>query len=171
MATMPAASPSRPSTRLTALAMPTTHRTVTTGMRSDDRTSVVLRKGSRKYSMLIPNRYRTVPARIWPDSFAGGDISRRSSTIPTAKMIDAASTRPMGSELPRNSILSPGIWEATTTEASRPRYIADPPRVGVGRSCTRRSSGRTMIEKRTASSRAAKVQIQVTTAATAPTIA
>jgi hypothetical protein len=43
--------------------------------------------------------------------------------------------------------------------------------VGVGRSCTRRSSGRTMIEKRTASTRTTKVQIQVTTAATAPTIA
>ena len=63
MPTIPAASPSRPSTRLTALAMPTTHSTVITGIRSADSTTVVPAKGSRKNSMLMPKRYSTVPGQ------------------------------------------------------------------------------------------------------------
>jgi hypothetical protein len=43
--------------------------------------------------------------------------------------------------------------------------------VGVGFSCTRRSSGRTMMEKRVASLRTTKVAANVHSAATAPTIA
>ncbi|HWE54472.1 MAG TPA: hypothetical protein VG435_03125 [Acidimicrobiales bacterium] len=47
--------------------------------------------------------------------------------------------------------------------------MAAPPTVGVGCSWTRSGSGRTMIEKRSASRRTAKVASQVTTAATAAT--
>ena len=170
MPTIPAASPSRPSTRLTALAIPTTHNTVSTGIRSAERTTVVPANGNRKNSMLIPKRYRMVPARIWPDILAGGDISRRSSAIPTAKITDAPKTRPMGSDEPRNRVLRPGSCDATTMAASRPRNMAAPPTVAVGRSCTRRSSGTTMIENRTARRRTTKVQAQVAKAATRPTI-
>ena len=76
----------------------------------------------------------------------------------------------MGSEEPRNSGLSACSCEATTMATSRPRYMAAPPTVGVGRSWTRRSSGTTMIEKRTARRRTTKVQAQVAKAATRPTI-
>jgi hypothetical protein len=48
--------------------------------------------------------------------------------------------------------------------------MAAPPTVGVGRSWTRLSSGRTMKEKRTARRRTTKVAMKVTTAATAPTM-
>ena len=56
MPTIPAASPSSPSTKLTALAIPTTHSTVTTGIRSAERTTVVPAKGRRKNRILMPNR-------------------------------------------------------------------------------------------------------------------
>jgi hypothetical protein len=49
--------------------------------------------------------------------------------------------------------------------------MAAPPTVGVGRSWTRRSSGRTMIEKRTASRRTTKVAAKVASAAARPTMA
>jgi len=48
--------------------------------------------------------------------------------------------------------------------------MAAPPTVGVGFSCTRRSSGTTMIEKRCAKRRTTNVTVQVVTAAAAPTI-
>jgi hypothetical protein len=101
---------------------------------------------------------------------AGGDISRRSSTMPTVKITEAARTSPMGSDEPRNNAESPCICDATTMATSRPRNMAAPPTVGVGCSWTRRSSGMTMIEKRTARRRTTKVQTQVVKAATRPTI-
>ena len=48
--------------KLTALAMPTTHSTVMTGARSGDRTRVVPTTGRWKVSMVMPEKYRTVPA-------------------------------------------------------------------------------------------------------------
>ena len=91
MATMPAASPSSPSIRLTAFAMPTTQITVTSGARSGDSTTRGARQnGTRKNSMVSPKKYSTVPARTWPDILAGGDTSRRSSTMPTVKITAAA---------------------------------------------------------------------------------
>ena len=54
--------------------------------------------------------------------------------------------------------------------ASKATNMAAPPTVGVGRSCTRRSSGTMMIEKRTASQRTMNVQTNVAKAATRPTI-
>ena len=68
---------------------------------------------------------------------------------------------------PEDGAGSPCSCEATAMATSKPTNMAAPPTVGVGRSWTRRSSGMTMNENRTASRRTTKVQTQVTTAATA----
>ena len=87
------------------------------------------------------------------------------------KITAAAEHQPEGVGVaPEQRRCSPGSCEATAMAASRPTNIAAPPTVGVGRSWTRRSSGMTMIEKRTARRRTTNVASQVTTAATTPTI-
>ena len=78
MAAMPAASPSRPSTRFTALAMPTTHSTVTSADQSADRNSRS-RNGTRRTRIDTPAKNSTPPASAIPATLAGGEMSRRSS--------------------------------------------------------------------------------------------
>ena len=80
---MPAARPSRPSTRLTALAMPITHSTVTSADRSAESTTRP-ENGTRKYTMLTPLMVRMLPASTRPATLAGADTSNRSSMKPTA---------------------------------------------------------------------------------------
>ncbi len=158
MATIPAANPSRPSMRFTALAMPTTQITVISGAMSGDRTSVVPTIGTRKNSMVMPAKYKMVPASTWPATFPGGLTSRRSSANPIATTTAAASTTPSGSELAWNTGRNCFSCEATTMAARKATNMAAPPVVAVGRVWTRRSSGRTRNENRLASRRAANVR-------------
>ena len=117
--------------RLTALAMPTTQSTVMSGDRSADRTTKPA-KGIRKKSSVTPSRESRLPEKTWPATLAGGDTGRRSSRRPTANMTLAATSRPRGSELPRNMGLKAGMSQATPRAATNPPNMAAPPRVGVG---------------------------------------
>ncbi len=85
-------------------------------------------------------------------------------------MTVAPSTTPRGTELPLKTGAKAGICEATAMATRKPRYIAVPPAVGVGRSCTRRSSGMTSKEWRLVRERTTNVVSHVATAATAKTM-
>ncbi len=61
MATIPAASPSSPSMKLTAFAMPITQSTVMSGARSRG-TDQISPKGTRKKSIVTPNSDSVLPA-------------------------------------------------------------------------------------------------------------
>src|SRR5581483_6462493 len=168
MPTTPAASPSRPSIRLTALAISATQITVSSGDRSGERTTKPA-KGILKNSSVTPSSDRRLPEKTWPASLAGGDTSRRSSRAPTANIVVAPISSPSGSEVPRKTGRNRGRTEATAMAARKPPYIAAPPRVGVGRSWTRRGSGDTTAPRRMATRRTVGVRAQVTRAATART--
>ena len=81
----------------------------------------------------------------------------------------AATSRPIGSELPRNMGLKAGMSQATPSAATNPPNMAAPPRVGVGLRWTRRASGFTTAPSLTAIFRTSGVSPQVTRAATAQT--
>src|SRR5579872_1811418 len=168
MPTTPAASPSRPSMRLTALAISATQITVRSGERSGESTTNPA-KGIRKNSSVTPRSDSRLPEKTWPASLAGGDTSRRSSRAPTANIVVAPISSPSGSGVPRNTGRNRGSTEATAMAARNPPYMAAPPRVGVGRSWTRRGSGETTAPRRMATRRTVGVRAQVTTAATART--
>jgi hypothetical protein len=76
----------------------------------------------------------------------------------------------MGAELPLKTGPKAGICEATAIDTRKPKYIAVPPAVGVGRSCTRRSSGMTSNEWRLVRERTTNVVNHVARAATAKTM-
>ena len=78
MATMPAASPSRPSIRLMALTMATSHSTVTTKAKSWDKMTASS-TGRRRLSTVTPANARALPASTMEATLAGADISRTSS--------------------------------------------------------------------------------------------
>src|SRR5438874_292232 len=169
MPTTPAARPSSPSMRFTALAMRATQITVRSGDRSGERTTNPA-KGIRKNSSVTPRSDSRLPEKTCPASLAGGDTSRRSSRAPTANITVAPMSSPSGSDVPRKTGRNLGSTEATAMAARKPPYMAAPPRVGVGRSWTRRLSGETTAPRRMATRRTVGVRSQVTTAATARTI-
>src|SRR5437764_15128413 len=170
MATMPAASPSRPSMKLTAFAMTATHTTVTSGCKSRDSDSTPV-NGNRKKNIDTPSRYSTDPASTWPDSLAGAEISRTSSPRPTAKMIVAAITTANGADDPSNTSLKSGSCDATAIATRKATNMAAPPTVGSGVVCTRRSPGITTRLRTTTTLRTTNVSNQVPTSATAKTMA
>ncbi len=141
MATIPAASPSSPSMRLMAFDRRMTQATVTRNCQSGDSTNTSPVNGSRKKIMVTPNRYSTLAASTWPASFAGGDTSRMSSSVPTSSITAAATTTPMGSDVSWKISENCGIRLATPMATAKPRNMATPPSVATGRSCTWRSSG------------------------------
>ena len=124
--------------RLIAFAITTTHNTVTSGWMSGDSTTVSRwprLNGTRKKNIVMPSRAMRLAASTIPASFAGGDTSTMSSSMPTSNMTPAPSSNPRGSEL-ANTSLNWCICEATAIAARNPQNIAAPPRLGVGRVCT-----------------------------------
>src|SRR6056297_1203719 len=83
-------------------------------------------------------------------------------------MIVAATSTPIGSELPENSTSNASTDQAVSIAATKPRYIANPPMSGSGLWCTVRSFGRYTQPRRRASIPTNGVVADVTTAATAP---
>jgi hypothetical protein len=81
----------------------------------------------------------------------------------------AATTSPSGSDEFSNTGRRSGNWEATAMAERKPASMAMPPRVGVGRLWTLRSSGLTTAPQRTASRHTAGVSTHVTKAATPAT--
>src|SRR3954463_1647259 len=107
IAVTPAARPSRPSMRLMALAMPTTHTTVMNAERSGVSENTP-RNGTRKKIVLTPASDSTLPASTMPASLAGAETPsqwtlRSSSMSPTAKMSRDAATTPSGAVDDRNT--------------------------------------------------------------------
>src|SRR5947208_14804496 len=107
-----------------------------------------------------------------PASLAGADTSLRSSRNPTPKITVAASTTPSGSDDPAWKI-SRNWWicAATAMATRNARYMAAPPHVGMGLSCTFRAPGMTTQPNRIAAVRTPNVARYVTSAATARTAA
>ena len=68
-----------------------------------------------------------VAASTSPAILAGADMSRTSSTTPTAKMAAPASTTPSGSEEPWKMLRRAGMQAATTMATRNPRNMAAPP--------------------------------------------
>ena len=130
MAATPAASPSSPSRRLTALLTPTSHSTVTgtdQGPRWAMREEPPSRDGTEIQSMRRPSPTETAAPASWPRSLAWGDSPRRSSTRPTTKTTAVPpSTASRG-------------WRGRPLRArrdhptSQPAISATPPSRGTGR--------------------------------------
>ena len=121
MNTMPAASPSRPSMRLIALASSTTPMTVTSGARSgDSTTNSEFANGTRKNSMVTPSSDSTLPLSTWPAILAGGDTGRMSSIAPTTNITAAASSSPTGSVLSVNISRNWSTCDATANATRKP---------------------------------------------------
>ncbi len=156
--------------KLMALVMPSTHTTLSRYDQFESRTNVLM-NGMRSERMLIPENTSTLAASTIPDILAGADTSRRSSMAPTARMTTAAITSPSGSVLLSNTELNASSRQATAMPTRKPRSMPMPPRVGVGRVWTRRSSGRTtapiLIASRRTSGTSTRV-VTVTTARTSP---
>src|ERR1700722_8192795 len=168
MATTPAASPSRPSIRFTALVMPMTHRAVSNGVTSGESTTNPAR-GTLNWNQSTPKKYRMDAARTCPAILAGADMSRMSSMTPTTKIAVAPRIRPSGSEEPWNSERSWGMRAATEKATSRATNMATPPAWGVTRWWTFRSSGWATYPIRVATRRTGKVVRNDTSMATAKT--
>ena len=168
MARIPAASPSRPSMKFVALAIPITHNTVISADQSGESTRKPA-KGTRKYTMLTPVKDSTPPARTIPASFAGAEISIRSSMQPTAYIRIAAPMMPRIGPCWAKTGSNPPLPHATSIATRKPANMAIPPKVGVGRSWIRRSSGAATAPTRTASQFTDGTSSQVVNAAASPT--
>ena len=131
MAITPAANPSRPSIRLTALAISSTQHTLTRVARSGDNT-VKPSSGIGTLMIDTPLNARIDPASTMPATFAGGDTSRMSSTSPVAKITVAAIATPTMFDGDSNTDSNSPSNAAHANPARRPRYIAPPPSDGVG---------------------------------------
>ena len=170
---MPAASPSSPSIRLMALAMPTTQHTVTNAERSGLRLKMP-KNGTRKNSVLTPAKLRMLPASTSPAVFAGADMPlpctlRTSSSQPVNVATVAAAAMPIGIVGVSNSRAKVSSCDATPRATSTPTHMATPPSAAVGRSWTRRASGWTSAPRRSATARTIGVSSRVVTAATPST--
>ena len=115
----------------------------------------------------MPEMTSTLAATTMPAIFAGADTSRRSSITPTTAMSTAAMTSPSASVLPSKMASKDPMSQATPMPTSTPSSIETPPRVGVGRSCTRRSSGRTTAPMRSDTLRTTKSDAKVVPATAA----
>ncbi len=129
--------------RFTALAMITTHITVTSAARSGEST-VNPMNGRGTLTIVMPTRLSTDPAKTIAAIFAGADTSRMSSMTPATKMINAATTTPPTVPGESNTGAKNDSPRDTASPPSTPTSIAPPPRVGVADECTRRSLGTAM---------------------------
>ncbi len=93
IATIPAASPSRPSMKLTALIVATTTRIVSR-VDSSGVSPSVPPPGQGSQSSWVPVATRIAPAPIWATSCRIADRPQRSSMIPTTTSSAPASRRP-----------------------------------------------------------------------------
>ena len=74
-----------------------------------------------------------LPESTIPAIFAGGEISRRSSTNPTLHITHAATITPTISVRAAITSENAGCTAATAAATTTPRIIAAPPAVDVGR--------------------------------------
>ena len=167
---MPAARPSRPSIRFTALAMPTTQSTVSSTDHSADR-NTKSQNGTRNTSMDMPAPYSTTAAAAIPATLAGGDSPLTSSRKPVANSTATPATPPRISPGASRMSGTPPTADAAAAAATTPASIAMPPAAGVAVSWMWCSSGGRLAPTRTASLAVSGTKTKVTTAATPPTTA
>ena len=165
MPTTPAASPSSPSMKLTALITMTMNETVSTTDQSWPRIKVPW-PGIGSHSSCTPCNTMTDAARICPASLVTASRLKRSSRAPNTKTTPPPNSSARGSENRWLTTCSVGILEATSSAAAMPANIAAPPRRGVGIECTSRSRTPVNAPTRTAKRRATGVTRYVTVAAT-----
>ncbi|MNZ85633.1 hypothetical protein D3C78_1044310 [compost metagenome] len=138
----PAASPSSPSIRLTALVTPTIQKIVSGIAIQLSSEEYVLLNGIFTKSTVIPKPKTTIQAAIiWPSSFTFADNSNRSSSAP----ISTISPPPHSSALMKLTSRGVNSYGIIGNTASRPntnaRKIANPPRRGIIFVCTLRAFG------------------------------
>ena len=158
MATIPAASPSRPSMKLTALIVATTTRIVST-MDWSGVADKILPPGSGTQPSSVPVATRIAPAATWPANLLIGLSPHRSSTIPMATIRPQASSSPCAIRVPAKTLFRGGSWAATSSPAARPPYIASPPSSGIGTTWTSRSRASCMAPTRIALRRTSGVSM------------
>ena len=128
----PAASPSSPSRKLTMF-ITATIQTIVSGTPIPAGRSTAPKNGSVKWSIQTPKAVGIAAAITCPASFGIGSSPRKSSTAPTTHATAAPSRMPR---------ISPERSRNASDGTMIPRKIASPPRRGIGRRLTRRSSGR-----------------------------
>ena len=140
IATIPAASPSNPSTRLIAFAAARTHRIVS-GTASSVPSTASPSPGSTKYASWTPSRTRMPAMKICAVSFASAEVPRRSSITPSPTISVHATTAPSGSTAVAFIGSKNGRSRDTPIATRKPPHIASPPIVGVGTTWSFRSEG------------------------------
>src|ERR1022692_137189 len=194
-ATMPAASPSRPSMKLMALMVITTSRMVSVTLRSGSSGTppprgpalsgtltilLVVRSGSSGNTPPLgvgsqgsawPLQTRMPAAATWAASLLTAPRPHRSSTNPTTTTNPPASSSPA-------AVLDPAVWKgscrkdsrpAISSPATRPPYMARPPSSGVGAVWVSLARGSCIVRVPTATRRTNGTSRYVTAAVTSKT--
>ncbi|CAM5465564.1 hypothetical protein SGRIM128S_00891 [Streptomyces griseomycini] len=138
MHTMPAARPSSPSTKFTALMVMTTRATVKS-VPCHWVSATVPTPGSGIHRIVRPCMTITPAAIIWPPSLIRASISNLSSRTPISQISAAPESSARGSLDFSKSWPRLVRWSATSRPAHRPKNIAIPPSRGVGSRCTSRA--------------------------------
>ena len=136
MATTPAASPSRPSTKFTALIVTSTTKMV---MMIDIRGEPMITPPKGIDSRATPLMAMNPAARACPASLVIQWRSQMSSMIPSTHRTVAAPAMPMMGPISEKILCRNGVWEAKMRPTITAPNIATPPNLGVGTECTSRS--------------------------------
>src|SRR3954452_8992090 len=172
MAETPAARPSRPSMKFSALTVRTVSRMVSgTPTAGPSEMVPMSATGRNRKASCTPSSTITPAAAIWPVSLVSASRPNRSSSTPSRQISPPAASTAMVWVLNSKLRWSEGSWEATSTPAATPRYIATPPPRGVGITCTSRSRTAAITRRRTAATRTTGVARKVTSAAARRTTA
>ena len=128
MATTPAARPSSPSIRFTALVRQMTQSAVMSGITPGESTKKPA-SGILNCHMVTPAKYRMLAASTCPAILAGADMSRMSSIRPTANIAPAARTTPIisGESSKTRACRNAGMAAAASTAMRNPMNMAAPP--------------------------------------------
>src|SRR5579859_7760970 len=167
---MPAARPSMPSMKLTALMVMTTSRMVNVTLRSGS-SEKICPFGVGSHGSDSPLHTRMPAAATCPASWLMALSPHRSSMKPTTASSPPASSSPSWVREPAawNGDCMNGSRLATSKPATRPPYIASPPSRGVGSVWTSRSLGLAIAPVVTATRRASGTSRNVTAAVTSIT--
>src|SRR4051812_6677613 len=158
--------------KFSAFTVKTVSRVVTGTPTSGPRDSVPMSAtGTNRKASCTPSSTITPAAAIWPVSLVSASRPNRSSRTPSRQISPPAARTAIVWVLNSKLRCSEGSWEATSTPAATPRYMATPPPRGVGMTCTSRSRTAAITRKRTAATRTTGVARNVTSAATRRTTA
>ncbi len=168
IAIMPAASPSRPSTKFTAFIATTITITVAKRLRRAD---AIVTPPMGTVMSWTPRHATKPAASTWPTSLVSQSRSQMSSAMPSAQTMPAAMTIAQSSCPPGPAKVErrKGVPDAKVTATARPHHMARPPRRGVGMVWTSRSRTAVMAFVRSATQWARGTVRSVTARATSRT--